>query len=122
MKSVSYLKSISNNTKLRIVSLLLENELCVCELEEVLNIRQANISKNLISLKDVGIVDVRRDKQRGFYFLTEEFLKNEYLVKHLRELKLIEEQLKKDFVEFMKHEDVKDENVYVCRTYRKEAS
>ena len=52
MKSITFLKSISNETKLRLVSLLIENELCVCEFEEITNIRQVNISKNLISLKE----------------------------------------------------------------------
>ena len=122
MRSITYLKSISNNTKLRLVSLLLENELCVCEFEEILHIRQVNISKNLISLKESGVVNVRRDKQRGFYSLTEDFLGNPHLVEHIRELRLKEEMLKKDFEEFIKHEDVKDNNIYVCNAYRNEAS
>lgn len=122
MNSVNYLKSISNNTKLRLVSLLLENELCVCELEEILHIRQVNISKNLISLKEAGVVTVRRQKQRGFYSLTEAFLSNKYLIQHIKELKLSEEVLKRDFEAFMKHEKVKDDNIYVCSAYRNEAS
>ena len=122
MKSLNYIKQISNNTKLRLVSLLLENELCVCELEEILHIRQVNISKNLISLKEAGIVSVRRDKQRGFYSLTDDFFDNNHLVEHIRELRFKEEMLKTDFKEFVKHEEVKDENVYVCSAYRKEAS
>ncbi len=122
MRSITYLKSISNNTKLRLVSLLLENELCVCELEEILHIRQVNISKNLISLKESGIVNVRRDKQRGFYSLAEDFLGNPHLVEHIRELRLKEEVLRKDFEEFLKHEEVKDENIYVCNIFRNEAS
>ena len=122
MTSVTLLKSISNNTKLRLVSLLLENELCVCELEEITNVRQANISKNLISLKDAGIVDVRRDKQRGFYFLTEYFLQNEHFVRHLRELKLKEKILADDFARFLEHEQIKDDQIYVCSAYRNEAS
>jgi len=122
MRSVNYLKSISNNTKLRLVSLLFFNELCVCELEEILHIRQVNISKNLISLKDAGIVNVRRDKQRGFYCISEEFLSNKHLVNHIKELRFQEEILQLDYQEFLRHEDVKDENIYVCNTYRKEAS
>jgi len=122
MKSLQYLKSISNNTKLRIVSLLIENELCVCELEEILHIRQVNISKNLSSLKDAGIVDVRRDKQRGFYFLTEDFLKNSHLLSHIKELRISEVMLQKDYKEFVKHEEVKDDNIYVCKAFRNEAS
>ena len=122
MKSLTFLKSISNNTKLRLVSLLLENELCVCELEEITHIKQVNISKNLGSLKDAGIVDVRRDKQRGFYFLTESFLQSKHLVDHIRELRLQEELLQKDYDEFIHHEQVKDGNIYVCSAYRNEAS
>ena len=122
MKSIQYLKTISNDTKLRLVSLLLENELCVCELEEILNIKQVNISKNLNSLKDAGIVDSRKDKQRAFYFLSQEFMTNTFLVEHIRELKLKEDKLKKDYENFISHEEVKDQNVYVCNIFRKEAN
>lgn len=122
MKSLVYLKSISNSTKLRLVSLLLENELCVCELEEITNIKQVNISKNLSSLKDAGIVDVRRDKQRGFYCLTDQFLKSTNLINHIKELRFVEKELQQDFEEFLKHEEVKDDNIYVCRTFRNEAN
>ena len=122
MDSLKYLKTISNNTKLRLVSLLVENELCVCELEEVLNIRQANISKNLNSLKDAGIVEVRRVRQRAFYFLTNTFLSHQHLINHFKDLKLNEPQLIEDYKMFLKHEEVKDQNVYVCNVFRKEAS
>ena len=114
------LKAISNNTKLRLISLLIENELCVCELEEILMLRQVNISKNLISLKEAGIVDVRRDKQRGFYFLTETFLSNSLLVSHIKQLKETEELLITDFSKFLIHEDVKDGTIYVCNAYKNE--
>jgi ArsR family transcriptional regulator len=122
MKSLKYLKTISNETKLRLVVLLLESELCVCELEEILQIKQVNISKNLSSLKDAGIVDVRRDKNRAFYFLTEDFLQNAHLINHFKELPLKEELLASDQELFMKHEKVKDTQVYVCNIFRNEAS
>lgn len=122
MKSLTFLKAISNNTKLRLVNLLLENELCVCEFEEILHLRQVNISKNLINLKENGVVCVRREKQRGFYSLSEDFLGNKFLVEHIRDLRFQEEILQKDYQEFIKHEEVKDENIYVCSAYRKEAS
>jgi ArsR family transcriptional regulator len=100
--------------------LLLENELCVCELEEILHIRQANISKNLISLKDAGIVNVRREKQRGFYSLTTDFLSSQHLIEYIKEQIKTEEILQNDYQEFLNHEDTKDNNVYVCSAYRKE--
>ncbi len=122
MKSIQFLKTISNETKLRLVSLLLENELCVCELEEILLLKQVNISKNLNSLKEASIVGSRKEKQRAFYFLSEEFMKNNFLVEHIRELKLKEETLRKDYEQFLKHEAVKDQSVYVCNIFRKEAN
>ncbi len=122
MKSLIFLKSISNNTKLRLVSLLLENELCVCELEEIMNIRQVNISKNLISLKDSGIVGVRREKQRAFYFLTKEFVNNKFLINHIVDIKMKEAMLIQDHQVFLKHEEVKDQNVYVCNIFKNEVS
>jgi len=121
MKSLDYLKSISNSTKLRLISLLLNGELCVCELEEITLIKQVNISKNLISLRDSGIVKVRRDKQRGFYSLTENFKSNTNLILHIKDLVNKEDILIKDFKEYLKHEEVKDDNVYVCHAYRNEA-
>jgi len=120
MNGLKYLKTISNETKLRLVSMLIENELCVCEMEEILNIRQANISKNLNSLKDAGIVGARREKQRAFYFLTEDFTGNEHLINHFKDLKMNEPRLIKDHEIFMKHEEVKDRNVYVCNVFRNE--
>lgn len=122
MESLNLLKAITNETKLRLVALLLENQLCVCELEEITDIRQVNISKNLSSLKSAGVVEVRRDAQRGFYSLTDNFLSNTHFINHIRELKLKEPQLIEDYKAFLKHEEVKDENVYVCRTFRSEAS
>ncbi len=122
MKSLKYFKTISNDTKLRLVVLLLESELCVCELEEITNIKQANISKNLASLKDAGIVGVRKDRNRAFYFLTEEFKKNKHLIMHLKELPVKEAMLGKDQKTFLKHEEIKDTQVYVCNIFRDEAS
>lgn len=120
MESIKFLKSISNETKLRLLSLLLENELCVCELEEIMKLRQVNISKNLISLRDANIVDSRKDKQRAFYFLSEEFMEQVHLVNHIRELRLIEPILQEDYKEFLLHENTKDQSVYVCNIFRKE--
>ena len=122
LKSLLFLKSISNNTKLRLVSLLLMNELCVCELEEIMDIRQVNISKNLISLKESGIVGVRREKQRAFYFLTKEFMDSNFLVSHINDIKMKEEVLIKDYQVFLKHEEIKDNNIYVCNVFKNEVS
>ncbi len=122
MKSINYLRNISNTTKLRLISLLLHGELCVCELEAITFIKQVNISKNLINLKDSGIVEVRRHKQRGFYSLTKDFKSNKNLVIHIKDLMSVEDVLIDDNKEYLKHEEIKDDDIYVCHKLGNEES
>ena len=56
----------------------------------------------------------------AFYFLTEDFTGNEHLINHFKDLKMNEPRLIKDHEIFMKHEEVKDRNVYVCNVFRNE--
>lgn len=66
---MEFLKAISDETRLRILVLLHEKELCVCELCEVLEEPQPKISRHLARLRDAGFVrDVRRG-QWVFYSL-----------------------------------------------------
>lgn len=118
MKSVTILKAISNNTKLRIVSLLLEHELCVCELEAILNIKQATISRNLSRLKESGIVEVRREKQRGFYYLTDWFMSQTQFVEYIKTRRFEEPILQHDYEAFVEHETIRDKQVYVCNAFK----
>lgn len=122
MKSLQILKEISNETKLRIISLLLDGELCVCEMEEILLIKQVNISKNLNRLKDKNIVEMRKEKQRAFYYLSDEFMMNHHFMEHLRDLKLKEAILIDDYKRYLEHEQIKDQNVYVCNVFKDEVS
>jgi ArsR family transcriptional regulator len=53
-------KALSDETRLRILCLLLEGELCVCDLMEVLQLPQSTVSRHLAYLKNSGWVDDRR--------------------------------------------------------------
>ncbi len=63
------LKALGEPTRLKIVKLLSVRELCVCELEAVLGISQPRISQHLRVLKEAGIVNERKERQRSFYSL-----------------------------------------------------
>lgn len=54
-------KALSDETRLRIVGLLLEGELCVCDLVAVLNLPQSTVSRHLAYLKNSGLVNDRRE-------------------------------------------------------------
>ena len=45
-------KALSDRTRLRMVSLVMKHELCVCEIMEVLNLSQSNASRHLTILKN----------------------------------------------------------------------
>ena len=54
-------KALSDETRLRILNLLLERECCVCEVMQALDISQSRASRNLGILQDTGFLKARRD-------------------------------------------------------------
>jgi len=53
-------KALGDDVRLRIVALLAHGELCVCHLEEALELTQPNASRHLAILRAAGIVTHRR--------------------------------------------------------------
>jgi len=65
-----------NNVRLKILYLLFEEqELCVCDLSDILEMKLSAISQHLRKLKDKNIVFTERKAQTIFYSLTEEYEK-----------------------------------------------
>jgi ArsR family transcriptional regulator, arsenate/arsenite/antimonite-responsive transcriptional repressor len=54
-------KAISDETRLRILYLILEQECCVCEVMQGLDISQTRASRNLKILFDAGFLNMRND-------------------------------------------------------------
>ena len=54
-------KALSDETRLRILNLLLERECCVCEVMQVLEISQTRASRNLNILLDAGFLKMRKE-------------------------------------------------------------
>ena len=66
------LKALSEETRLRIINLLYEGELCVCDVMEVLQISQAKASRHLIYLKNSGLARDRKVAQWAYYSLAKD--------------------------------------------------
>ena len=58
---IKAMKSLSDETRLRIMKVLLEKECCVCEIMQALDISQSRASRNLGILEDAGFLKARRD-------------------------------------------------------------
>ena len=54
-------KALSDETRIRILKVLMERECCVCEVMQALDISQSRASRNLGILADAGFVQSRRD-------------------------------------------------------------
>ncbi|WP_055108180.1 ArsR/SmtB family transcription factor [Paenibacillus ihumii] len=63
------LKLLSDKTRLKIVALLKEREMCVCDIVDILEATQPNISQHLKKLKTGGIVNETRRSQWIYYSL-----------------------------------------------------
>jgi ArsR family transcriptional regulator len=62
-----FFKVLSDETRLRIIHLLTHQELCVCELVDILNLSQPKISKHIAKIRQAGLVNTRRKEQFILY-------------------------------------------------------
>jgi len=60
---VPLLRALADETRLRIFALLTQDELCVCEIEDVLGLPQSLVSNHLAVLRRAGLVKARRDAE-----------------------------------------------------------
>jgi ArsR family transcriptional regulator len=67
-------KALSDPTRVRIVSALLGNELCVHELAESLQMSQSAISHQLRTLRELRLVRFRKEGRHVYYALDDEHI------------------------------------------------
>jgi ArsR family transcriptional regulator len=66
------IKALSDETRLRILNLLLERECCVCEVMQALDISETRASRNLRLLYDAGLLKLRKDGLWSLYSLNQD--------------------------------------------------
>ncbi len=69
---VKAMKSLSEDTRLRIINLLLVRECCVCEVMQALEISPTRASRNLTMLYDAGFLKMRKEGLWSLYSLDKE--------------------------------------------------
>ncbi|OXS54972.1 transcriptional regulator [Cohnella sp. CIP 111063] len=63
------LKLLSDKSRLTILALLKESELCVCDIVELLETTQPNVSQHLKKLKTGGLINETKRRQWVYYSL-----------------------------------------------------
>lgn len=66
-----FYKVFADTTRIRILCVLLEAEMCVCDLAEVLGMTQSAISHQLRVLKNMKLVKNRREGKTVYYSLAD---------------------------------------------------
>ena len=60
-------KALSDESRMRVLNLLLERECCVCEVMQAIDISQSKASRILSALYDAGILKLRKDGRWSLY-------------------------------------------------------
>ena len=68
-------KVFGDSTRIRILYVLFETEVCVCDLAQVLNMTQSAISHQLRILKNSKLVKCRREGKSVFYSLADDHVR-----------------------------------------------
>jgi|SRR5699024_10829553 len=85
------LKAIANENRAKITyALCQDEELCVCDIANILGITIANASQHLRTLYKQGVVNFRKEGKLAFYSLDDEHIKQIMLISlaHKKEVKV----------------------------------
>lgn len=75
-KTAGLFQAMGDPTRIRLISSLLQTELCVCDLAAVLDMTQSAISHQLRLLRDLHIVKARREGRMIFYSLDDQHIRD----------------------------------------------
>lgn len=80
-------QALQSDTRLRILFLLRQKEMCVCELEEALEVTQSAVSHGLRTLRQLDLVRVRREGKFTVYYIADGHVRTliEMCLEHVEE-------------------------------------
>lgn len=68
-KRANIAKAIAHPSRLLIIDALAKNDLCVCEINELIKADQSTVSKHLAILKNIGLLEDIKKGQHVYYHL-----------------------------------------------------
>lgn len=79
-KLAEFFKILGDTTRVKILFAIDQNEMCVCDIANVLNMTKSSISHQLGTLRRCGIVKCRKVGKEVFYSLDDEHVKEVFEV------------------------------------------
>lgn len=123
MDLLQVMKALSDETRMRILYLLKDGDLCVCELELLLEINQSNASRHLNKLTNAKILEFYKVAKYVYYKINQEVIEEFPFIKEiinehgskLKQCSLDYEKLKKYRASGLTCDDLKQGNIdYEC--------
>ena len=110
-------KALGDENRLRILNLLLNYELCVCEFEVILDLTQSNVSRHLGKLKGNGVITGYKDAQWVHYRISDNFKQENGMLLDYLDKKFKSEEI---FINDLKRCRAYVESAYTCQTINNE--
>ena len=92
-KLAEFFNILGDTTRAKILFALDQNEMCVCDIANVLGMSKSSISHQLGTLRRMGIVKCRKSGKEVFYMLDDEHVQKVFEIgaEHIEHKKLKEE-------------------------------
>ena len=83
-----FFKVFSDSTRVKIISVLERNELCVCDISNILNMTKSAVSHQLRNLRELNLVKSRKIGKEVWYALADDHIKKifDIALEHIREV------------------------------------
>lgn len=107
---INVFKALSDETRLRILKLLENGELCVCDIVSALDMIQPKVSFHLGVLQDAGLVKSRKEGRWIHYSIDDSDIFRRFLILSVLE-RIPENELKEDknrLEKFLKNKTIKE--------------
>lgn len=75
-----FYKALSDSTRIKIISALSEQELCVCDISSLLNMTKSAVSHQLQNLKEMNLIKGRRQGKEVLYSLADRHVKQVFKI------------------------------------------
>lgn len=100
------MKALADDTRMRILNILKNGDLCVCEMEVILDINQSNASRHLNKLTNAKILEYYKVAKYVYYKLNENTLKEYPFIKEIIETETLKvDQCNKDCERLQKYKN-----------------
>lgn len=90
----NFFKILGDITRVKILFALDNNEMCVCDIANTLDMSKSSISHQLSTLREMGIVRARKEGKEVYYMLDDNHVKEvfEVALEHINHKKGIENE------------------------------